>query len=172
MNPEIYALSLIEWQYFASFTFKSVNLADAVRIKMVFALMRKQADNFGVHFKKTIWCLRIESGEITGRLHLHALIAGFPEHALTTATCFSFMRIWEGLNGGMARVSLYSPLLDGVGYVLKGCEAEYQRAGGDFYETQKFGKRCDVMLSESIFKVIEGRRQIGKRRRQGQRQAE
>jgi hypothetical protein len=28
------------------------------------------------------------------------------------------------------------------------------------------------MLSESIFKVIEGRRQIGKRRRQGQRQAE
>jgi len=172
MNPEIYALSLIEWQLFASLTFKSVNLADAVRIKMFFALMRKQADNFGVHFKQTIWCLRIESGEITGRLHLHALIAGFPKHALTTATCFSFMKIWEGLNGGMARVTLYSPLLDGVGYVLKGCEAEYKRAGGDFYETQKFGKRCDVMLSESVFRVVEGRRQIGKRRRQGQRQAE
>ena len=172
MNPEIYALSLIEWQLFASLTFKSERLADAVRIKMFFALMREQADNFGVHFKKIIWCLRIESGEITGRLHLHALIAGFPKHALTTATCFSLMRIWEGLNGGMARVTLYSPLLDGVGYVLKGCEAEYQRAGGDFYETQKFGKRCDVMLSESIFKVLEGRRQIGKRRRQGQRQAE
>jgi len=172
MNPEIYALSLIEWQLFASLTFKSVNLADAVRLKMFFALMRKQADNFGVHFKQTIWCLRTEAGEASGRLHLHALIAGFPKHALTTATCFSFMRIWEGLNGGMARVSLYSPLLDGVGYVLKGCEAEYQRAGGDFYETQKFGKRCDVMLSESVFKVLEGRRQIGKRRRQGQRQAE
>jgi hypothetical protein len=73
----------------------------------------------------------------------------------------------------MARVTLYGPLLDGVGYVLKGCEAEYQRAGGDFYETQKFGKRCDVILSESVFRVIEGRRQIGKsRHRQGQRQAE
>ena len=71
---------------YCSATFKSVKLADAVRIKMFFALMRKQADNFGVHFKQTIWCLRIESGEITGRLHLHALIAGFPEHALTTAT--------------------------------------------------------------------------------------
>jgi hypothetical protein len=172
MNPEIYALSLIEWQLFATLTFKSEKLAEAVRRKMFFALMRKQADNFGVHFKETIWCLRTEAGEATGRLHLHALIAGFPEHALTTATCFAFMKIWEGLNGGMARVHLYSASLDGVGYVLKGCEAEFQRAGGDFYETQKFGKRCDVMLSESVFRVLEGRRQIGKRRRQGQRQAE
>jgi hypothetical protein len=106
MNPEIYALSLIEWQLFLSLTFRSENLADAVRIKMFFALMREQADNFGVHFKQTIWCLRTEAGEITGRLHLHALIAGLPPHALTTATCFSFMRIWERLNGGMARVSL------------------------------------------------------------------
>ena len=172
MNPEIYALSLIEWQLFATLTFKSEKVADLVRIKMFFALMREQADHFGVHFKETIWCLRREDGELTGRGHLHALIAGFPEHALTTATCFSFMRIWEGLNGGMARVSLYSPLLDGVGYVLKGGEAEYARAGGDYYEARKFGGNCDVMLSKSIFKVIEGRRQIGKRRRQGQRQAE
>jgi hypothetical protein len=172
MNPEIYALSLIEWQLFATLTFKSEKLADAVRMKMFFALMREQADNFGVHFKQTIWCLRTEAGEATGRLHLHALIAGFPKHALTTATCFAFMKIWEGMGGGMARVHLYSPRLDGVGYVLKGCEAEYQRAGGDFYETQKFGQRCDVMLSESVFRVLEGRRQIGKRRRQGQREAE
>ena len=172
MNPELFALSLIEWQLFVSLTFKSDKLADAVRIKMFFALMREQADNFGVHFKETIWCLRREDGELTGRGHLHALIAGLPRHLLTTATCFSFMRIWEGLNGGIARVRPYSPLLDGVGYVLKGGEAEYQRAGGDFYETRKFGGDCDVMLSESVFRVLEGRRQIGKRRRQGQRQAE
>ncbi len=173
MNPEIYALSLIEWQLFATLTFKSERLADAVRLKMFFALMRKQADNFGVHFKKTIWCLRTETGEATGRLHLHALIAGFPQHALTTATCFAFMKIWEGPERRAWRAfTLYSPLLDGVGYVLKGCEAEYQRAGGDFYETQKFGERCDVMLSESVFRVLAGRRQIGKRRRQGQRKAE
>lgn len=172
MNPEIYALSLIQWQLFASLTFKSERLTDAVRIKMFFALMRKQAEHFGVHFKNTIWCLRTEPGEITGRLHFHALIAGLPKHAGTTATCFSFMRIWEQLGGGIPRVHVYSPLLDGVGYVLKGCEAEYQRAGGDYYETQKFGKNCDVMLSESVFRVLAGRRQIGRRRRQGQRQAE
>ena len=67
MNPEIYALSLIEWQLFASLTFRSGKLADAVRVKMFFALMREQADHFGVHFKETIWCLRAEAGEATGR---------------------------------------------------------------------------------------------------------
>ena len=43
----------------------------------------------------------------------------------------------------------YSPLLDSVGYVLKGCDAEHKRAGGDYYETRKFGGNCDVMLAES-----------------------
>lgn len=172
MNPEIYALSLIEWQYFASLTFKSEKLTEAVRIKMFFALMRRQADHFGVHFKQMIWCLRSERGEATARIHHHALIAGFPPHTRTKATCFSFMKIWEQLGGGMARVTLYSSQLDGVGYVLKGCEAELKRAGGDYYETRKFGSHCDVMLSESIFRVIEGRRSIGKRRHRGQRTAE
>ena len=172
MNPEIYALSLIDWQFFASLTFKSEKLTEAVRIKMFFALMRRQADNFGVHFSKTIWCLRTERGEATARIHHHALIAGFPQHARTKATCFAFMKIWEQLGGGMARVTRYSPRLDGVGYVLKGCEAEMKRAGGDYYETRKFGGHCDVMLSKSIFRVSEGRRSIGKRRHQGQRQAE
>ena len=172
MNPELYALSLLDWQFFASLTFKSERLSDAVRVRMFFALMRRQADGFGVHFLKTIWCLRTERGEATGRIHHHALIAGFPKHALTTSTSFAFMKVWEGLGGGMARVSLYSPRLDGVGYVLKGGEEEYRRAGGDFYETRKFGGRCDVMLSKSIFSVIEGRRSIGERRRRGQRKAE
>ena len=72
MNPEIYALSLIEWQLFASFTFKSEKLADAVRIKMFFALMREQADNFGVHFKETIWCLRREDGRVSAARSLAA----------------------------------------------------------------------------------------------------
>jgi hypothetical protein len=99
VNPELFALSLIDWQFFASLTFKSEKLSDAVRVRMFFALMRRQADSFGVHFLKTIWCLRTERGEATGRIHHHALIAGFPEHALTTATCFSFMKIWEQLRG-------------------------------------------------------------------------
>jgi hypothetical protein len=68
----------------------------------------------------------------------------------------------------VARDKAFAPLLARV----KGSDAEFKRAGGDYYETRKFGGACDVMLSESVFKVIEGRRSIGKRRRQGQREAE
>jgi len=52
LNPEICALSLIEWQLFCSFSFKSEKLNDAVRIKMFFAFMREQADNFGFISRK------------------------------------------------------------------------------------------------------------------------
>lgn len=62
-------------------------------MKMFFALMREQAENSGVHFKKTLWCLRTEAGEATGRLHLHALIAGFPQLAATMETPFRALGI-------------------------------------------------------------------------------
>ena len=99
----------------------------AFRIRIVIGDMRtavgfddaqigqQQRHRFGFHGRAAIGM----DGELTGRGHLHALIAGFPQHALTTATCFAFMKIWEQMGGGMARVHLYSPLLDGVGYVLK-----------------------------------------------------
>jgi hypothetical protein len=158
MNPEVYSLSLINWQFFVTLTFKSEKLSVVTRLKMFFALARTGAKNFGIHFPKLIWCLRSERGESTGRLHYHVLFAGFPKHALTTATCFSLMKQWEGFGGGIPRCSLYSSKLDGVGYVLKGCSNEFDRASGDFYEAKKFGLNCDVMLSESIFHVLKGRR--------------
>jgi hypothetical protein len=110
MNPEVYALSLIDWQFFVSLTFKSERLTDAVRIKLFFALMRSQAQNFGVHFKQTIWCLRTERGEATGRLHFHALIAGFPNHAPSTASCFSWMRISPVRRGFLRDAQVWGPL--------------------------------------------------------------
>jgi hypothetical protein len=46
------------------------------------------------------------------------------------------------------------------------------RYAGDYHETQKFGGSCDVMLSESVFKVLEGRRSIEQRRHPAPRRAE
>jgi len=167
-NPELNSLSRIEWQFFCTFTFKSERLSDAIRLSIFFALLRTQAANFGVHFKQLLWALRRESGESTGRLHFHALIAGLPPSARCVPTCFSFMRLWENFGGGFAKVTVYNPTLDGVDYILKrGDELAVSlasRYAGDYHETQKFGGSCDVMLSESIFPVLEGRRSIGKRR--------
>ena len=52
MKPELLALSKVDWQLFCTFTFKRERMADVRRQRMFFALLRTQAGNFGVHFKK------------------------------------------------------------------------------------------------------------------------
>ncbi len=167
MNPEKHLLHTVGWQFFCTFTFKTLNVSEAVWLKMYFALMRKQADNFGVHFTKILWVLRKEKGEITQRPHFHALIAGLPASAVTPATCFSFMKIWESLRGGQARVRVYDSTLTGVEYVLKGVDEAYVNAGANWYELGKFGMRCDVMLSMSVIRHMQNRSRFGHRGRDG-----
>jgi hypothetical protein len=48
-NPELFSLSLVEWQLFCTFTFKQHELSERVRLAMFFALARTQAGNFGLH---------------------------------------------------------------------------------------------------------------------------
>jgi hypothetical protein len=167
MNPEKHLLDGIEWQFFCTWTLKTLKEREAVLLKSYFAMMREQADNFGVHFKKTMWVLRKEKGEQTGRPHFHSLIAGFPASALGPATCFSFMKIWERRGNGMARVRIYNSALTGVGYVLKGVDEAFTNAGANWYELGKFGIGCDVMLSMSLIRHMENRRRFGHRDRDG-----
>jgi hypothetical protein len=166
MNPEKHQLDFVQWQFFCTFTFKTLEVTETVWLKMYFAIMREQADNFGVHFLKILWVLRNEKGEITARPHFHALIAGLPTSAVTHATCFSFMKIWEKHGGGQARVRVYDPTLSGVGYVLKGVDEVYT-AGANWYELGKFGMRCDVMLSMSLIRHLQNRSRFGHRGRDG-----
>ncbi|HVU27386.1 MAG TPA: hypothetical protein VHG71_06580 [Verrucomicrobiae bacterium] len=167
MNPEKHLLETVEWQFFCTFTFRTLKVTEAVWLKMYFAMMREQADNFGVHFLKILWVLRKEKGELTHRPHFHALIAAFPASAVSEATCFSFMKIWERFGGGQARVRVYDSTLTGVEYVLKGVDASYTNAGANWYELGKFGTRCDVMLSMSLIRHMENRSRFGHRDRDG-----
>jgi hypothetical protein len=163
MKPEAYQLGRLDWQFFCTFSFKSLKISDGVKVKMYFALVREQADNFRIHFKKTLWALRHELGEKTGRPHFHALIAGFPNSCADEATCFAFKKLWEKHGGGNARVFVYDPRLKGVEYVLDGAEQAIKRAGGNWYELNKFGGRCDVMLSESLIRRLSNRQVAGQR---------
>ena len=167
MNAEKHLLEDMGWQFFSTFSFKSLKVREAVWIKMFFAVMREQADNFGIHFFDLMWALRYELGEQTGRPHFHALIAGMPASAVSPATCFSFMRIWEAHRGGMARVRVYDATLPGVDYVLKGIDEAYANAGANWYELNKFGGRCDVMLSMSLIRHLQNRSRFGHRDRDG-----
>jgi len=123
--------------------------------------MRKQADNSGVHFKQLLWCLRRERGEQFGRLHFHAVIAGFPLRWINKPTCFAFEKLWSSLGGGHAKVTVYSASLDGLDYILKPEEmtgSTASRFAGDYHEMTKFGSSCDVTLSESVVHCLDGRR--------------
>lgn len=165
-NPELFSLSLVEWQLFCTFTFKQRELSERVRLAMFFALLRTQAKNFGLHFKRMLWVLRREHGEATGRYHYHALIAGLPSHVVNWATCNSTEKIWVRFGGGHAKVSEYDLTLDGVDYILKNGEREISslasRGAGDYYELTKFGGSCDLMMSESLCKHLYQRTLVGK----------
>lgn len=60
MKPELLALSNIQWQLFCTLTFKRERMGEGLRRSMLFAWLRKLAGNFGIHFGKVIWCLRVD----------------------------------------------------------------------------------------------------------------
>jgi hypothetical protein len=157
-QPELMSLTLTEWQFFCTFTFRRDRMPERVRLSMFFALLRTQALNFGVHFKRLMWVLRREQGESTGRYHFHALIAGCPPHTVMAPTCFRFEQIWRKLGGGHPKVSIYNPTLDGVDYILKNgdelARSLATRFAGDYHEITKFGGPCDLMLSESLMRHV------------------
>ena len=167
MNPEKHLLDNIPWQFFCTFTFKSLKLRECVLTEMYIALLRVTAQNFRVHPSRLLWALRHELGEQTQRPHFHALIAGLPASGVNVSTCFSLMKTWENLGGGIARVRIYDPTLTGVEYVLKGVDEAYFSSGANWYELGKFGSRCDVMLSMSLIRHLRNRSRFGHRDNDG-----
>ena len=162
-NPELHALAAVNWQYFCTFSFRSEKHCARFGPRMFVALVRTQARSFRVHFSEILWCLRRESGEATGRLHLHAVIAGLPPSA-GARNCLALMSQWEKLGGGIARVSEYNSSLDGLDYILKGSgltESKATRWAGDYHELSKFGGWCDVTLSESVGRHLCNRSRSG-----------
>ena len=159
----IYVLSKLHWQFFGSLTFKSERLPERLRISMFFALLRKTAKDFRLHFPRLPWCLRQERGEIGGRRHFHFLLTGLPPNAASVKTCMTLKTRWEQLGGGFARVSEFNPQLNGVDYLTK-CLGHESLSGGDCYESAKFGFRsCDLMLSKAVWKIsTHARRQTGR----------
>jgi hypothetical protein len=144
-----YTLQRVHWQFFGTLTFRSAKLPERVRLSMFFALVRCLCRWHKVPFRKCVWALRQEHGEITGRLHFHLLIAGLPPYAVQVATAMSIKAQWERIGGGMARVREYDSREQGLEYLLK-C----LNAGANLYEVTKFSYSADeVMLANSIWNL-------------------
>ena len=136
-----------------------------------FAFFREAAHVAGVHFKKSMWCLRYETGEMTGRDHYHCLLSVLGSEWVGIATCFYLMDFWEKkLRCGHARVRVFAPALGGAAYTCKdrveGNNGGWQVAGSPFtgkdrYEFEKFfAPRTVLTLSESVFRFIDTRQRI------------
>ena len=125
-NPELHSLAAVNWQYFCTLTFRGEKQCKRYGPQMFVALLRTQAKNWKVHFKKVLWCLRRESGESTGRWHLHSVIARLPPSAgsATAANAFRWQSNASAADKGLSPRSLpaippgsaltwFQPLSDG-----------------------------------------------------------
>lgn len=165
------------WQYFGTLTFAQPVPGLAASRKLVFAHLYRAAKLLKSPFSRLVWVLRAEHGEKTGRLHYHFLLgAGTLKPNL--GLCFTLNNNWEKLpRCGIARHRIFDKSQNGAEYVVA-CLSGEDTAGADFYESMKFGTQgSDVTLSNSLCRVIGGRRvnedrlrhlECGKKRRQSQ----
>ena len=153
-SAEVFLLSQMRWQIFGSLTFRQERLPERVRLSMYFAMLRKVARQHNVFFSRLIWALRQEGDGKLQHKHIHFLLSGLPRHAVTPATCSLMSQKWERIGGGMARIAPYNHALNGVEYILKR-RGEIQTLGG--FESAKFGSNPDLMLSDSLWKLLKAR---------------
>ena len=161
------ACSSIDWQVFATLTFKNPVLSQTAQSCLVFAWLRNCCKVGHVHFKRSIWVLRGEFGEATARFHYHVLLARLvpkPGGVVSNAMCVELKHDWEhyrfnkgafaGKMGDIARVWPYASTLNGVGYVLKGLERYAFQNEAQIYELTKFGFADRVTISSAFASYI------------------
>jgi hypothetical protein len=164
-HPEAWAVGQVPWQFFCTLTWANQGSfkrppSPRRQICAFFAFAREAAHVSGVHFKRLMWCLRAETGEITGRDHYHCLLSVVGSKWVRLTTCFFLMNHWEKeLGCGHARVRVFQPALGGAAYTCK--DLAESLAGKDRYEFDKFfGTTTALTLSESVFRFINRRQAI------------
>ena len=73
-NPETFFLSSIYWQLFGGLTFRQADLSERSRLCMWFSFVREIARFNRLHLGNVLWVLRLERGDLAGRLHFHFLV--------------------------------------------------------------------------------------------------
>jgi hypothetical protein len=98
-SPDVYLLSQIKWQFFATLTLKDGRTPKRFLETRYFAWLRTIAGWHRVHFKKLLWVRREERGEKFGRLHLHSLIGGLPEYTVSERSGLAMKNQWKAMTG-------------------------------------------------------------------------
>jgi len=144
------------WDVFGTLTWSSVP-STLGGTKLLFAHLYGVSRSMGVPFRRLLWAVREERGEHTDRLHLHVLLGGF-QYPPNVSDCFRLNSAWGSLpRCGWARHHIFNRSLNGVAYIVK-CLSKEGTEGGDWYESGKFGSGSKLVLSDSVYRCVGGRR--------------
>jgi len=148
MDPYAFHLNKIHWQFFGTLSFIGEPKSLPIARSMLFRVFRKVARRNRIYFPELPWCLRHELGKKFGRAHLHILLAGLPSEGVTEEECRHIERTWRSGGGGIAKVQIFNPALNGVGYLTKG-----------------LGEDCqNLMLSHAVDLILRERAYVTERR--------
>lgn len=164
-HPEVWAVGQVPWQFFCTLTWANVGSykrppSHDRQMCAAFAFFREAAHIAGVHFKKSMWCLRYETGEITERDHFHCLLSALDAKWANPTTCSTLKEFWETkLRCGYACVRVFDLALGGVAYSCKDLSGSLR--GEDRCEFEKFFEsRATLTLSKSVYRFIDTRQMI------------
>lgn len=138
-----YSLSLIQWDLFATLTFKNPVPPELKCWAQAWRHVERVGKILGTSHEKALIALRSEHGELHGRFHFHYLYGGGRSSNLQSAA-FTVAYDWKCATGGHAEVRPYNPHLAGAEYI-EGC-----LNGGNAYELNKFNRSDRLELSRRV----------------------
>ena len=151
------ALSRIDWTVFCSLTFRK-EPSEASAIVAAEKLLKWAAHIQRMRFKDMEFVIRIETGERTGRRHLHLLLRvdrRFMGYFVVQAGRSSIARKWWIKHYGIAQFRRIESGCDSaVAYITKDMDA-----GADIYELAKAARSTHLIISPTALRCI--RRRIG-----------
>ena len=160
-EPLAYHLRQVPWQFYCTLTFGTgwSPKPTGRKLKACFEFLRKVYGFHGLDINQVRWILCPEDGEMGGRHHYHALLCDLPR--ATRGDTFALEHIWKQIAGG-AKIRLYSPDLDGVGYVMKTTE-QYLLSGlssnreeANAFEVNKIGRVYEAIPSHYLCAWLRG----------------
>ena len=153
-------LSLVAWQFFMGLNFRNARYCERRELARFTATLKHVAKAVGVPVLSLKWGLKLERGN-DGRLHYHAVLAGFPANLVTTDTCKRLKRAWLRKSGGDVSgiapqdVEVFDPSREthALGYIAK-----LPDPSDPYFNSPKFGVRGEHMFFvDDLLALIKGR---------------
>jgi len=161
--PFSLALSRVPWTVFCSLTFRK-EPSEGLAVMAAEKLLKWCAHVQRLKYESLQYVIRVETGEVNGRRHLHLLILVEPKfigYFVVKTGYSSIARKWWLQRYGIAhfRAIDQNQTDSAVAYITKDVDA-----GADIYELAKTGSKQSLIISLTALRCI--RRRIGAADRQ------